>query len=137
MEGKRIGVALGLLMAAALIPLGRSIHAQTFSDVPRGHWAYDAIEKTARLGLVLGPGDGSFQGDKPPSRYELAMAMAKVLAEVENRISVRGVPDSLLKNLERLNLHFAKQIDRINRDLEVQRDAIRELYRREGMKAPF
>ncbi len=137
MIGKRIAGLVGLLALASLVPLGRSIQAQTFSDVPRGHWAFDAVEKSARLGLVVGHGDGKYEGEKPPSRYELAMGMAKVLAEVENRISVRGVPDSLIRNLERLNLHFAKQIDDLKREQEVQRNAVRELYRRQNLTPPF
>lgn len=137
MDSKRLGAVVGLLALASLVPLGQSSHAETFRDVPRGHWAYDAVEKSARLGLVLGHGDGSFEGDKPPTRYELAMGMAKVLAEVENRIRVRGVSDGLLKNLEKLNMHFAKQIDEIKREQELQRNALRELYRKEGLTPPF
>jgi hypothetical protein len=67
----------------------------------------------------------------------MAMGMAKVLAEVENRIAVRGVSDSLLKNLERLNLHFAKQIDEIRREQELQKNAIRELYKAQRLTPPF
>lgn len=137
MDRKRIWITcavLSLFLAAAFQSVG---HAETFPDVRRGHWAYDAVEKTARLGLVLGPGDGTFKGNRPPTRYELAMGMAKVLAEVENRIAVRGVSDSLLKNLERLNMHFASQIDEIKREQELQRNAIRALYKNARKTPPF
>lgn len=126
------------LMSLFLVVIFQDLgHAETFRDVKKGHWAYDAVEKSARLGLVLGPGDGNFKGDKPPSRYELAMAMAKILAEVENRIAVRGVSDGLLKNLERLNMHFARELDGIKVEQEKQRNAIRKLYQDQGKVPPF
>jgi len=137
MDRKRIWIICGLVSFMAVAAFQQVGHAQTFSDVRPGHWAYDAVEKSARLGLVLGPGDGTFKGDMPPTRYEMAMGMAKVLAEVENRIAVRGVSDSLLKNLERLNLHFASQIDGIKREQELQREAIRKLYQEQGRTPPF
>lgn len=136
-DRKKIWIVCGILSMFGVAMLQTASYAETFPDVRKGHWAYDAVEKTARLGLVLGPGDGTFKGDKPPTRYELAMGMAKILAEVENRIAVRGVSDSLLKNLERLNLHFAKQIDEIKREQELQRNAIRVLYKEKGKTPPF
>ncbi len=137
MDRKRIWLMCGIVSMVAVALFHSVARAQTFPDVRKGHWAYDAVEKTARLGLVLGPGDGTFKGDRPPTRYELAMGMAKILAEVENRIAVRGVSDSLLKNLERLNLHFAKQIDDIKREQELQRNAIRKLYQEHRKAPPF
>lgn len=137
MNQKHLGFFGGALTVLLLVWAVHTAFAETFTDVRRGHWAYDAVEKTARLGLVVGRGDGTFKGDLPPTRYEMAMGMAKVLAEVENRIAVRGVSDSLLKNLERLNLHFAKQIDEIRREQELQKNAIRELYKAQRLTPPF
>lgn len=137
MDRKKVWILCGILSLFLVAAFQSVTHAETFNDVRPGHWAYDAVEKTARLGLVLGPGDGSFKGDKPPTRYELAMGMAKVLAEVENRIAVRGVSDSLLKNLEKLNLHFAAQIDEIKAEQQLQRDAIRKLYKDLRKTPPF
>jgi hypothetical protein len=137
LDRKKIWILCGILSLFLVAAFQSVSHAETFSDVRQGHWAYDAVEKTARLGLVLGPGDGSFKGDQPPTRYELAMGMAKILAEVENRIAVRGVSDSLLKNLEKLNLHFAAQIDEIKVEQERQRDAIRKLYQDMRKTPPF
>jgi hypothetical protein len=137
LDRKRIWIICGLASLVVTATFHRVANAQTFSDVRKGHWAYDAVEKSARLGLVLGPGDGTFKGEQPPSRYEMAMGMAKVLAEVENRIAVRGVSDSLLKSLEKLNLHFANEIDKINIRQQKQEDAIRKLYQEQGKQAPF
>ena len=47
-----------LVVAVILLLVGGAAMAQTFSDVPKNHWAHDAVEKAARLGLVVGRGDG-------------------------------------------------------------------------------
>lgn len=106
-KGTVIGFALLLVLAS-------SCGAQTFSDVPQNHWAHDAVEKAARLGLVVGRGDGTYRGDAPPSRYELAMGMSKVLAEIENRMKAQPVfTRQVLEHLRALNAQLAGAIDEL------------------------
>jgi len=47
------------------------------------HWAYDAVSKLAADGIVIGYPDGTFQGTKPITRYEMAMVVARALAKVD------------------------------------------------------
>lgn len=104
-------VAVTLL---SLLALTGVVRAQTFSDLAPNHWAHDAVEKSARLGLVVGRGDGTFKGDLPPTRYELAMGMAKILAEVENRMKAQPVfTRQVLEQLRGLNTYLAQQIDEV------------------------
>ena len=42
--------------------------ANPFSDVPAGHWAYDAVSQLAQDGIIDGYGDQTFQGDKNITR---------------------------------------------------------------------
>jgi hypothetical protein len=101
-----------LVVAVMLLLISGAASAQTFSDVPQNHWAHDAVEKAARLGLVVGRGDGTFRGDKPPTRYEMAMGMSKILAEVENRMKAQPVfTREVLTLLEGLNRNLAAKID--------------------------
>ncbi|MFC5530720.1 fibronectin type III domain-containing protein [Cohnella yongneupensis] len=51
----------------------------TFKDVPASHWAKNAIEAAAKLGLMKGMPDGSFQPDKPMTRAEMATIVASLL----------------------------------------------------------
>jgi len=100
------------VIAVMLLVFGSIAGAQTFSDVPQNHWAHDAVEKAARLGLVVGRGDGTFRGDKPPTRYEMAMGMSKILAEIENRMKAQPVfTREVLSLLEGLNRNLALKID--------------------------
>ena len=55
-----------------------------FSDVPRGHWAYEALVTVARSGLAEGRADGSYGGERPATRYECAVVLARMLAASAN-----------------------------------------------------
>ncbi len=44
--------------------------ANPFSDVPAGHWAYDAVSQLAADGVIEGYGDGTYRGDRTITRYE-------------------------------------------------------------------
>ena len=48
------------------------------ADVPRGHWAYDAVQLVQRFGLMQGNPQSQFLGDKPMTRYEFAAALRRL-----------------------------------------------------------
>ena len=68
-----------------------------FSDVPAGHWAYDAVNKLAAEGVVDGYPDGTYGGDKLMTRYEMAQIVAKAMA--------KGA------NVDKLAAEFADELD--------------------------
>ena len=55
--------SLVLAMAMALSVTASAYAANPFSDVPAGHWAYDAVNKLAAEGVVDGYPDGTYGGD--------------------------------------------------------------------------
>lgn len=72
------------LILAAAMALGVSsvgLAANPFSDVPAGHWAYASVAKLAATGIVDGYPDGTFQGARTMTRYEMAQIVAKALAK--------------------------------------------------------
>ena len=75
-----LGIAAALLAAGMLAPA----HASTFSDVPTDHWAYEAIDYLQQMGLVEGYPDNTFKGDRPFTRYEMAMAIARVFTKLQD-----------------------------------------------------
>ena len=68
---------------SSLLALGQSASATPFSDVPANHWAYQAIQSLAADGLVEGYPDGKFKGDRPLTRYEMAVLVARVIAKLQ------------------------------------------------------
>ena len=69
--------------------------ANPFSDVPRDHWAYDAVTQLAADGIVEGYGDGTYRGDRNITRYEMAQMVAKAMAKDNMPVSDRALVDRL------------------------------------------
>ena len=55
--------------------------ANPFADVPRDHWAYDAVAELADEGVIEGYGDGTYRGENEITRYEMAQMVAKAMAK--------------------------------------------------------
>ncbi len=89
--------SLVLAMAMALGVTASAYAANPFSDVPAGHWAYDAVNKLAAEGVVDGYPDGTYGGDKLITRYEMAQIVAKAMA--------KGA------NVDKLAAEFADELD--------------------------
>ena len=98
---KKITKMSALLAVAAAVPaivapgLVAPAHAQAdraeFSDVPLTHWAYPALQKLAAAGVLEGyPPNGTFIGQRPMTRYEFAVAIARLLDKIGT--GVQGPP---------------------------------------------
>lgn len=49
-----------------------------FKDIPAKHWAESSVKAVKEAGVMGGYPDGTFKGDQPVTRYELAAALAKL-----------------------------------------------------------
>ena len=67
--------ALAALTLAAAIP---AMAQGPFSDVPTDHWAYSAVDKLKNAGIVEGYPDKTYGGPRPMTRYEFAVAIARL-----------------------------------------------------------
>lgn len=85
---------LSLMTAATVAFCGAAAQAQTggFSDVPPTHWAAEAVTKVAEAGIVRGypvaqnpkpAGKTAYNGDKPVTRYELAVTLYRFVLYIE------------------------------------------------------
>ena len=105
------------LLLAAVMALGVNAGvyaANPFSDVPAGHWAYDAVNKLAAEGVIEGYPDGTYGGDRLMTRYEMAQITAKAMA--------KGA------NADRLAAEFADELDSLGvrvANLEKKADNVR------------
>ncbi len=105
------------LLLAAVMALGVNAGvyaANPFSDVPAGHWAYDAVSKLAAEGVVEGYPDGTYGGDRLMTRYEMAQIVAKAMA--------KGA------NVDKLAAEFAGELDSLGvrvANLEKKSDNVR------------
>jgi len=96
-----------LIIALALVftlGIAGSAMAASFSDVPRNHWAYDAINKLSDAGIMGGMGNNMFVGGNTLTRYEIAAITARAVANYEKA-------DAALKSqIDRLAAEFSKEL---------------------------
>lgn len=77
---------LGRITASTLAALTLATPAWAaplFSDVPTDHWASDAVRELAGRGIIEGYSDGTFQGNRCMTRWEMASLVARLLARLE------------------------------------------------------
>ncbi len=93
MSKKLTGVITAALIVGAM---GTTFAASNpFSDVPSGHWSYQAVTKLAQAGVIEGYGDGTFKGDKSITRYEMAQMVAKAMAKTNLNSADKSTIDQL------------------------------------------
>ena len=105
---------LFLAMTIAMGITASAYAANPFSDVPAGHWAYDAVNKLAAEGVVEGYPDGTYGGDRLMTRYEMAQIVAKAMANGAN--------------VDKLAAEFAGELDSLGvrvANLEKKSDNVR------------
>ena len=49
-----------------------------FPDVPTDHWAYEAVNRLNLAGVISGYPDGTFRGNNPVTRYEVAAMLDRL-----------------------------------------------------------
>ena len=99
---------LALVAVVALVAFAApAFAANPFMDVPMNHWAYDAVGQLAARGVVSGYPDGSYKGNQPMTRYEMASLVARALAVVDmNKASKQDV-----EMLKKLVVEFKDELD--------------------------
>jgi len=82
-----------LLLLAALLSMVAltTTFAAPFPDVPERHWASSAVQTLKAKGVLEGYPDGLYRGKRAASRYEMAMALSRVVAKLEQMES--SLPD--------------------------------------------
>ncbi|EFC90255.1 S-layer domain protein [Dethiosulfovibrio peptidovorans DSM 11002] len=97
-----------LLAVVALVAFAApAFAANPFMDVPMNHWAYDAVGQLAARGIISGYPDGTFKGNQPITRYEMASVTARALAVIDmEKASKQDV-----EMLKRLVVEFKDELD--------------------------
>ena len=87
-------VAMGAVAAA--LALSTPANAQggertgSFPDVPAAHYAFDAVNELARRGIVKGYPNGTYGGRRALTRYEAALGLQRLSAQVDQRLAQGG-----------------------------------------------
>ena len=76
------------VQAAAASDSGIQVaQANPFSDVPQNSWAYDAVRQLAAEGLITGYPDNTFKGNRPMTRYEMAVLVNRAVNAIQSKIA--------------------------------------------------
>lgn len=78
-----------------------------FEQVPKGHWAYDAVELLASRGILSEIPETLKDGNRPATRYEVASVVAKAMAKVDENTSSQDDVDTL----KQLTAEFVAELD--------------------------
>ena len=79
-----VAAAAPAVVAPGLVAPAQAQDRAEFQDVPLTHWAYPALQKLAAAGILEGyPPTGNFIGQRPMTRYEFAVAIARLLDRIQ------------------------------------------------------
>lgn len=118
-----LGLAMGVSASSALAAEAQedaALNEAAFNDVPKGHWAYSALEVLSKDGVLEGYPDGSFKGDETMTRYEMAQIIANAYkgGSFADDALIDGVRQELsgeLKTLKKVEKQVKKNTAAINK----------------------
>ncbi|HEY9841607.1 MAG TPA: putative porin [Candidatus Obscuribacterales bacterium] len=124
---RRAKTLMLLLMLSVSLPLQAQEETQNsqaesglYPDVPADHWARQALDELAhKYGLVMGYPDGSFQGQRALTRFEMA---AMLLRLMQTRMSQADPADKQL--VDKLAAEFKQELEDLNTKTREELDAI-------------
>lgn len=105
--------------------------ADSFSDVPKDHWSYEALDYLAQEGVIEGMGDNTFEGGRTMTRYEVASIVAKAMQKGGGSFGDKAVLEKLhgeyadeISVLRQQVAANTKQIDQNTKDIDELKNGI-------------
>jgi hypothetical protein len=80
---KKTAYLLAVVILLCAVP---AIAQGPFTDVPTDHWAYQAVNDLQKDGIIIGYPDGTFAGKRTITRYEFAVAIARMLPLIKGTV---------------------------------------------------
>ena len=137
-----VAAAVPAIVAPGFVAPAQAQDRAEFSDVPLTHWAYPALQKLAAAGILEGyPPTGNFIGQRPMTRYEFAVAIARLLDKIgtgtqgaqgiQGEQGIPGIPgtnatggtgmtrDEVLAITDPLQREFRDELARVNGRLDA------------------
>ncbi len=114
---KVFAVVMGLAITASGSVFAAT--ADSFTDVPKDHWSYQALDYLAKEGVIEGMGDSTFQGGRSMTRYEVASIVAKAMQKGN-----LGIADSAV--LEKLEKEYGGELATLKQQVDQNTKQIAE-----------
>jgi hypothetical protein len=121
---KASSIAALSLAALSAAPAAFAQGGGPFADVPTDHWAYAAVDKLQKQGIVIGYPDMTYGGKRSMTRYEFAVAIARLL----DKLGTGATAPDLSNYVQRPELDaYAKKTDLDNFATKADLDNLRRL----------
>ena len=91
--------------------ISQNASIRDFSDVYPTDWAYQALaELVETYGCVGGYPDGTFRGDQPITRYEMAAVLSACLDSISAKMDMMEDDMDSMESMEMLKAEFAEEL---------------------------
>ncbi|MDY4474216.1 S-layer homology domain-containing protein [Mitsuokella sp.] len=112
---KALAILAGLTVGMSTTAFAAT--ADSFTDVPKDHWSYEALDYLAKEGVIEGMGDNTFQGGRAMTRYEVASIVAKAMQKNDLNFGDKTVLDKLAAEYAGEINTLKKQVDQNTKDI--------------------
>lgn len=119
---KMTAMMIGLILGASGSAMAAT--ADSFNDVPKDHWSYQALDYLAKDGIVEGYADGTFQGNRAMTRYEMASIVAKAMQKQGGTVADQAVLEKLEKEYGGELSTLKQQVDSNTKQIADNKAAI-------------
>jgi hypothetical protein len=116
--------------------------ADPFGDVPADHWAYCAVSQLVKDGVIEGDGNGTFNGGRTLTRYEIAMVVTRAMAKMdkanaEDAALIRKMVSEFANELNNLGVRVS-DVEKKSNKLDIYSlGFIKYDYHDHGAAAPY
>lgn len=119
---KALAILAGLTVGMSTTAFAAT--ADSFTDVPKDHWSYEALDYLAKEGVIEGMGDNTFQGGRAMTRYEMASIVAKAMQKNDLNFGDKTVLDKLAAEYSGEIDTLKKQVDQNTKDIHDLKNGI-------------
>jgi S-layer homology domain len=89
-------------------------------DVPAGSWEYQAVQRLTADGIISGYPDKTFKGDRPLTRYEMAVIADRAVHALEAEMALgKPVAKDDLDAVRRLLAEYAHEVEGVQQQVAV------------------
>ena len=126
---KTFKYAISVVLAAGMVTPALA-QRDSFPDVADTHWAYEAVTRLKKEGIITGYPDGLFKGNRMITRYEMAALLYALYMNLKNVTDgLDGQIKTLNEKVDKMSANTGGGGGASEADVQALRDAVNSLRR--------